>query len=288
MNRRELLRKGGVAVTTAVTVGMAGCAGDTGDRAPTGTPAPTATEVPAEMATTEPTTPDFEPLHPRITDHGHYSWFALNEAKWGRQSSPYDIEDGSSRWLAEPTDDGGVRIMVRDIDYYPYVYQNAGFDVHLGRLGDIEEITVVSEEVQSGSLQSRLLVALFLDEDDDGEFFTWEKRDDDRDSWVGLNGDEEAILPTDSKLGEPLVIDDETGFQFVNRGAHQEATLGQLKRGEIEVIDGGGPDNHTERETGTFQGIDGDTEAAVYVGLADTGKGDPVEAIVRGVDITRT
>lgn len=283
MNRRELLREGGLALTATATLGLAGCAeDDTGDGAPAGTP--TATEVPVETATAEPTAADFEPLHPRIADHGHYSWFALNEANWGRQSSPYDLEDGSSRWLAEPTDDGGIRILVRNIDYYPYFSQNAGFDVHLGRLGDIEEITVVSEELQSGALESKLGVALFLDEDDDGDFFVWEDIEGDRDRWVGMNDDEEALL-TPKKVGEPVVIDDDTGFGFVNRN-NQRATLGQLKRGEIETIEGQG--RVADRETGTSRGIDGDTEAAIYVGLADTGKGDPVEAIVQGVTVTRT
>ena len=48
-------------------------------------------------------------LESRISDRGHYTWFALGEGAWGRQRNPYDIRESCSRWMAEPTANGVIR-----------------------------------------------------------------------------------------------------------------------------------------------------------------------------------
>lgn len=282
VSRRQLLRRG--AFGTATAIGLAGCAsdggGDTGAPSATRTPTadPTASETPTPTATPTPTGPSVASL---VESDGHYAWFALSEGNWARQRSPYDIQRSGGRWLAEPTADGGIRCLVRAIDYYPYTLQSAGFDVHLGRLGDVTRIRIDSELVRSGTLVPKLAVALYIDEDGDGEFFRWEETERERDAWVDLGGDEEAIVSSGPVAGEPLVIDDETGLGLVNRDA-ATTTFGRLKEGDIRYHD---PDE--SRKSGENRTIDGDTRVALYVGLGDTGKGEPVEAIVRNVAVTR-
>jgi hypothetical protein len=183
----------------------------------------------------------------------------------------------SSRWLAQPTDDGGIRILVKDIDTLEGEYLAAGFDLHLGRLGDVTRIEIRSESVRSGRYNPSLVVGLFLDEDENGEFFVWEEGDGDRDEWVKFGGDEEAVVTTELPPGEPVVVDDETNLAMVNRDS-ASATLGELKDGRIEYHD-----NDQSRTWGKNRGIDAETRAALFVGLADTGAGDPVEAIIQQI-----
>lgn len=279
VSRREVLRQG--AFGTATVVGLAGCAsdggGDTGP--PSATRTLTADPTASETPTPTPTGPSVASL---VETDGHYAWFALSEGNWARQPSPYDIQRSGGRWLAEPTADGGIRCLVRAIDYYPYTLQSAGFDVHLGRLGDVTRIRIDSSLDRSGTLVPELAVALYIDEDGDGEFFRWEASEGGRDTWVGLGGDEEALVSSGPVAGEPLVIDDETDLGLVNRDA-ATTTFGRLKEGEIRYHD---PDK--SRKSGANRTIDGDTRVALYVGLGDTGKGEVVEAIVRNVVVTRS
>jgi hypothetical protein len=271
---------GFVAVTAS---GLSGCSGGGTGTAPpetTVTPAtvePTSTSSPTRTDSPEPTPTDPESLDYRIRDKGHYTWFPLGQGSWGRQKSPYDMSQGSSRWLAQPTDDGGIRILVKDIDTLEGEYLTAGFDLYLGLLGDITRIEIQSELVRSGQYNPSLVVGLFLDEDENGEFFVWKEGDGDRDEWVKFGGDEEAVVTTELPPGDPVVVDDETNLAMVNRDS-ASATLGELKDGSIEYHD-----NDQSRTWGKNRGIDSETRAALFVGLADTGAGDPVEAIVQQV-----
>lgn len=309
MDRRELLRGCGAAFTVTTALGLAGCAGDDagpGTTVPTGTrtPTPTATGTPTETSTPTGTptttecpdtgTPTTETLTPResdgsrtslesrVSERGHYTWFALGEGTWGRQRSPYDIRESCSRWMAEPTANGGIRCFVNDINVDPQAAESAGFDLHLGPLGDVEEIRIPHEVVQSGQFNAQLAVALYLDEDEDGEFFVWGDPNGERERWKGFGGDEEAGKTLFA--GETVVIDDDTQFRLFNRDS-ATASLGQLKNGEIEWL--GDASKNKSRESGENRGIDGDTSAAIYVGLVDNGDESAIEAIIRDVIVER-
>lgn len=250
----------------------------------TETNTPTETEDcpnPDEEPTTETATPiesaaDQTRLDATIKDQGHYAWFALGQGHWARQHSPYDMQEGCSRWLAQPTENGGIRCFVKRIDVGGLFPQSAGFDIHLGRLGDIEEIRIPHQVIQSGKLSTEFAIGLYLDEDENGEFFIWEDPVDGREAFGGtLGGDEEAFQTMTA--GEPVVIDSETNFRMVNR-ASAEATLGELQIGDIRYYS-----DNNERDTGENRGIDGDTNAALYVGLVDDGYDQGIEVIVQNV-----
>lgn len=264
LRRRECLRRVGLALAATTSSVAAGC-GTIGEVPRTATSSVTPVPVPATPAG----------LHTKITDHGHYTWFALTESTWARQGSPYDRTDGDSRWMAVPTREGGIRTLVKGIDYRPDVYQSSGFDLHLGPLGEISEIRIHSEEVQSGPLPAQLIVALYLDEDENGEFFVWEESDDGSDRWAGYGGDEMGSVASYLYVGETVRIDDETTFGMANRDS-AISTLGELKDGEIEYF-------NERRRSGKNRGIDAGTIAAVYVGLIDNADGQPIEAIIEDV-----
>jgi hypothetical protein len=196
-----------------------------------------------------------------VERHGHYSWFPHGPDSWGRSTAPFDGGDGESRWVAQPTDGGAIRCRVENLP----AERNAGFDVHLGALGDVAEVTVVSQtvETQRTTGPATMFVGLFLDVDGDGEFFLWEDADGPTDGWVGLGDDEEGVLSSAS--GGELTLDADTEFFVV--GTEQTATLADLKRGDVE-------------------GVDGATAAALYVGVASSGEGTE-EIVVEAVDVRR-
>lgn len=199
----------------------------------------------------------------QIADHGHYSAFPLGPEHWFRQQEPYDVSTSDSRWLARPTDGGAVRCLVRDVEIEEPPGRNAGFDLHLGPLGSIGEVVVESETVttQHGA-NATLGVALYLDVDDDGEFFEWQAQDGTTETFAGLGDDDEGIISFDA--GGAHAITDDTEFPMV--GAQETVTLGELKAGAID-------------------GIDRHTFAALYVGVVDTGGGGVEEIVVRDVHV---
>lgn len=203
-------------------------------------------------------------LASKIESHGHYAWFPLGPDSWGRSSSPYDMRDGDSRWLAQPNSDGGVRCLGRNLGTEP-PNRNTGFDVHLGRLGEIEAVTVESRTLQTPRTTgpADLFIGLYLDVDDNGEFFEWEATDD-IENFVGLGEDDEGLLTTGAS-GE-LTIDGDTAFLIAD--AETEATLDELKAGNVE-------------------GITGETATALYVGLVNGGEGTD-EVVIEDVSVQRS
>lgn len=196
-----------------------------------------------------------------VAGHGHYAWFPGGPDSWGRSAAPFDVREAGSRWAAQPTDGGGVRCLVEDLP----ADRNAGFDVHLGPVGDVAAVNVVSRtvETQRTAGPATLFVGLYLDADGDGEFFEWESADGARDDWVGLGGDDEGLQASGAD-GE-LTIDDDTEFALVDAG--RTATLDALKGGEVE-------------------GIDGSTAAALYLGVTSTGGGNE-EVVVESMAVHR-
>lgn len=206
----------------------------------------------------------------QIDSSGHWAYFPLGQEHWGRQKHPYDLRLGDSRWMAEPAPGGAVRALAKNIttpDTFPN--RNTGFDIHMGPLGDIETISVTSRTVRTVTGDAAtLFVGLYLDTNDDGEFFHWEKIRGDRESAIpGPGGDDEGLLFTDAD--GTFTISDETTLFIFTRGGF--ATLGELKSGEVEDIDGS-------------------TASALYLGVVDdTPETSGVdEAIVQSVNIQKS
>lgn len=150
-------------------------------------------------------------LASEVESYGHYAWFPFGPDSWGRSKSPFDSRDGDSRWMAQPEDDGGVRCLVANVGTEP-PNRNAGFGLHLGRLGKLDAVTIDARTVQTQRTTSlaMLFVGLYVDKNDDGEFFAWEAEGDgDADSWIGIGGDEEGITPFGAS-GESIIDDDTT------------------------------------------------------------------------------
>src|SRR6056297_95251 len=164
-----------------------------------------------------------------VESHGHYAWFPLGPDSWGRSSEPYDLRSGDARWMAQPDSEGGIRCLAANLATEP-PNRNAGFDVHLGRLGEVESLTIRPRTVQTPRTTgpSSLFVGLYFDADGNGDFFEWESGDG-ADRWVGLGGDEEAV----SSFGASgvVTIDGETTFSLV--AAETQATLDELRTGAI-------------------------------------------------------
>jgi hypothetical protein len=170
--------------------------------------------------------------------------------------------------MVGPDAGGSVRCLVTNLP----AFRNAGFDVHVGPLGDIQEVTIDAETVRTD--QSRgtatLFVGLYLDADDNGDFFAWNDGRGNTDTWDGFGRDSEGVIyPTAD--GE-LSIDGSTEFTLFHVGGSPEtATLRELQAG----IRG------FENET-----IDGNTDAAVYVGAASAGEGTE-EVIINSLTVER-
>lgn len=196
----------------------------------------------------------------KINRDGHWAYFPKGPTYWGRQKHPYDYREGESRWLAEPSG-GGVRALVNNIGVEDFPNRNAGFDVHMGPLGDLDTITVESETVrtQDGG-DAKLFVGLYLDKGGDGEFFEWTGGRGNREAFAGLDGDEEGLSFIDA--GGKSIIDNHTTFHLLAGG--DSATFGDLKMGTVD-------------------GIDEKTQAALYIGVVDKEAGGTEEAIVKDV-----
>jgi hypothetical protein len=205
----------------------------------------------------------------RINSRGHYARFPLGPDSWARSRNPFDTRRDEFRWMATPDAGGSVRCLVRNLP----ASRNAGFDVHVGRFGGIRDVTIDAETVRTNRSggSAELFVGLYLDADDNGDFFAWNDGRGNTDTWVGFGNDSEgATFPTAD--GE-AAIDESTEFQLFNVGdGPNPATLRQLQRGEVSGVSG---------ET-----IDGNTDAAVYVGVASAGDGTE-EVVVDGLTVER-
>lgn len=211
----------------------------------------------------------------QINSDGHWAWFPLESpsvemGNWGRQKHPYDFRDGDSRWMAEPARGGGVRALAKNIttpDTFPN--RNTGFDIHMGPLGDIDEISITSRTVRTQlDPAARLFVGLYLDTNLNGEFFHWKNVRGDRD-WAkpGQAGDDEGLLLIEED--GTFTIEDSTTFSLFTRG-FKPATFGALKAGE-------------------FDGIDEETPSALYIGVTDPSpeNGNVEEAVIEEVNIQK-
>lgn len=207
----------------------------------------------------------------KVASNGHYAWFPLGPDSWGRSQNPIDKEqdvdnqDKDARWLAEPAAGGGIRCRVENL---PTPFRNAGFDVHLGSLGSVKELTVESttQQTTQDSGTGTVIGALYFDVNDNGEFFAWEDAQGNTESWVGFGGDTERGL-TRPATGR-FTIDDDTELPLFAKDPNNPPTLREIKAGEA------------------IDEVDGDTNTAIYLGAPNL-TGGTEDIIVESLDIER-
>jgi hypothetical protein len=206
----------------------------------------------------------------KVASDGHYAWFPLDSDSWGRSQNPVDKKQDvegqqqDARWLAKPAKGGGIRCQVENL---PTPFRNAGFDIHLGALGSVEKLTVASKTRQTNSGNAGTVVAaLYFDVNDNGEFFAWKDAKGNTEAWAGFCGDTERGLARPATGS--FTIDDETKLP-VFADPDDPPTLGEIKAGSA------------------IDGVNGTTNAAVYLGVASLGGGTE-EIVVESVDITRS
>jgi hypothetical protein len=205
----------------------------------------------------------------KINSDGHWAYFPLAPGSWGRSKNPFDIEREGSRWMAKPASGGSVRCLVTNLP----ANRNAGFDVHVGRLGDIKEVTIDAETIRTSRTSGTavLFVGLYLDAGDDGDFFAWNDGRGNTDTWdsFGKDGEGAIFLTT----AEQVTIDGDTDFTLFHVGSGPNpATLNELQKGEVEGFKG--------------DKINGNTDAALYIGAASAGSGTE-EVVVNSVTVDR-
>lgn len=240
VSRRSVLRKGAIVSGAVVTGGTTVVGRSTAQDEPTG-------------------------LVAEIESHGHYAWFPKGPQTWGRSAKPYDMQDGESRWMAQPDSEGSVRLLGKNLGTEP-PDRSTGFDVHLGRLRTIETVTLTSRTLQTPRTTgpAELAIALYLDKDENGEFFTWEANDDGTETLLGTGNDDEGISLAEAS-GE-TTIDGDTVFRLLN--AETETTLAELQNRNVE-------------------GVTGETVVALYVGVINRGEGTD-EIVVDDVTVQRS
>jgi hypothetical protein len=188
-----------------------------------------------------------------VARNGHYAWFPGGPETWGRSQNPVEMAANGTHWAVGPARGGGIGCRIEGATFP----QNAGFDVHLGQLGDVESLTVDARTTASaGAGPAAFVLGLYLDVDGDGDFFEWADGRGNTEQWVGFGGDGEGL--TASTADGSYVLDDDTVLELLEL-PDGKATVGELKAGDVG-------------------GVGADTDAAVYLGVA--AGGDAREAIV--------
>lgn len=227
LSRRNFLLASAI-TTEAAIVGCVGIGDDEqADNTSTTTATPTLTPTP----TPEPTPPEIGSDHP-AAQVDHWTAFPTDDELWSRWADPYDVTDEDRRWLAMPTEDG-VRCLVEGDD----PPGNAGFYVDIGNLGDIEQIEISVDTLQSDATDGQqILLALYLDVDNNGKFFEWETADNGGERFVGFGEDIEGITvkPTE----DTITVDLDTEFELFPLPEGEVVTLRDLKNSEIDKING--------------------------------------------------
>lgn len=222
VTRRQVL---GAGVFVSGTV-VAGCSelGGTEEPSETSTASPTATQQ------SESQSEEFAPWDLAAKVSG-WAWYPEDPALWSRSEDPYDVQTAGGRWLAEPTSEGSVRCRVEG-DAPP---GNAGFYVDLGPLNEIGRITIETETVQSDvEGDQRLAVALYVDGNDDGDYFAWTSKGD-QEAFAGMGGDVEALGLLAARDEVTIAVDRE--LDLVPPKEPKPITIGDLRRGSITDVD---------------------------------------------------
>lgn len=255
--RRRVLLQG----SAILAVLGAGCSGDDDDtvKPVTSTPSPTPHETSVSIGS-----PDGLGLRGfDFSPHEiHWIWFPAADVPGGRSSEPFEVTDDVYRWLAWPTEDGGIRCRVED-DAPP---GSAGFMVPAGRIGDLRQISLDVETIHSDSGAQQIGIAVYIDVDGDGEYLRWTEAEDHetfRDA-----GDDAQTVGTIQADGRITVGLDVT-MDLLTANGPSPVTLDELTH---ERVDGVSPL----------------MDAAVHISVLGSGTGNAEELVVHGVEIERS
>lgn len=176
-----------------------------------------------------------------ISSNGH--WDLNDGADFFRSDNPFSRDTVEGGEVSVTPERGGALI---DVDVDPEEYGDAGFDLHVGTLGDIGAIDVESTG-------DPVAMNLWFDESGNGEFFAWEDERGNTDRLTGLDGDIAAFGGT---IG--------TGTTTITRTNHDFS-------------------GKTMNEWESSLSAGNDTPTAVWVGLCCSGT---LEATVNSVEVT--
>lgn len=230
IDRRSVLKATSV---TVLGTGLAGCmgSGNESDQGPS----------PEQMI--------------KNSEDNYYSWFVEGGKGFrSTRSFVYDPKKNNKLWRAQPTADGGVRCRIENAGN-----GTAGFELSIGPLGEIDSVTVRSRS----NRDAKVFYALYLDKNDDGEFYKWEKTGANRQRFTGYGKDKEAV--NSSPAGKDITIDDDAKLTFTGS---KPTTLEELQQGQ-------------------FQGIGGSTATALFVGVLGN-TSDNRELVIEDVDVKTT
>lgn len=231
-------------------LGTAGCGSGSSPETPTSSA--TSTPPPSLPASPTPVKIQENDLADAIE---YWAWFPSDDSLWSRSDSPYDFRSDGNRWLAWPTETGSIGCRVRG-DEPP---GNAGFYVDLGAIGGVDSIEIETETARSdGDGDQKLLVALYFDVTEDGEYFEWEPQAN-RQAFTGLAGDVEAIGVFSAE--ESITIDETTPLDLIPPLEEEIVSVGDFIAGDVEDV---------------FAS----TEAALQVSVVGSGAGNVEELIV--------
>lgn len=202
--------------------------------------------------------------------------------------------------MVEPTSGGSVRLRVEN----DIPTGNVGFDVNVGTLGDIDEISIDAKGIESGEEEGPFLwVGVYFDKEGTGDYFEWGRVHGNSEAFTNFGDDGEClhaipigtgitcsfewdvlIVPAESAPPDAeqkgWVVDDEFfGFAMAPRPAG--VTLDDYRDGEvtIEYDDEDNEDDEIELNT------DEDTDVALAINCMGTGDGNTEEMIVHDFSI---
>lgn len=233
----------------------------------------------------------------RIDSDGHYAAFPDDARLWQRSENSIDLREflGTERWLVEPTAEGAVRMQVEN----DVPLGNVGFDITVGRLGDIEAFTIDAETVETAEgEEATLWVAVYFDAGGTGDFFEWAPIDDATEYFAGFGDDTECLqaIPVNPE-GVTIDTEFEWGTLAVPSSAAPEDAeekgwiVDEEVLGVAIVPEGAGVtlEDYTEGEVTIGGdridlGTDADTNVAIAVNCLAGGKDATEEIIVSGID----
>lgn len=227
IDRRSVLE---AATVTVIGAGLAGCMG----------PGSSASDYPG---------PSPEEMI-NNSESNYYSWFVEGGTGF-RKTGPFLFKQNENKWMARATEDGGIRCLIENAGS-----GTAGFELSVGPLGEIDPLTIRSRS----DGDAKVFYALYLDKDDNGEFYKWKDEGENRQRFTGYGKDKEAVGSAPS--GEEITIESNTKLTFTGS---KPTTLGELQQGK-------------------FQGIGSSTATALFVGVLSDAS-DKRELVIEDVDI---
>lgn len=183
------------------------------------------------------------------SENNYYSWFVEGGTGF-RSTRSFRYTKNDNEWMARATADGGIRCRIENAGKGA-----AGFELSAGPLGEIDPLTIQSRP----NGEAKVFYALYLDKDDNGEFYTWKDDGSNRQRFTGYGKDKEAV--NSATAGKEITIDSDSTLTFTGS---KETTLGEIQQGK-------------------FEGVGSSTATALFVGVLGNAS-DNRELVIENVD----